>query len=119
MENNVYRKINTVILITILFLFSSCGTTFKVGVIPMLTCVLQNTEIILPKIGTSNSFRCFVPFEGEGNSPKDAIIKANENLIKKYSQFPDTIFNTNLYFNTRTHKSIIKGQAGYKANICK
>jgi len=118
MENNFYRKIVSFIIIGSL-LFTSCGTTFKVGIIPMLSCVLQNVEITPPPFSSFNQFRCIVPFEGEGNSPKEAMIKAKENLIKLYSQSPDTIFNTELYFNTRTHNSTIKGSAGYKANVCK
>lgn len=117
MENNFYRKIVSLIIVGSL-LFTSCGTTFKVGIIPMLSCVLQNVEITPPPFGSSNQFRCIVPFEGEGASPKIAIIRAKENLIKSYNQSPDTIFDTELYFNTRTHNSTIKGSAGYKANVC-
>lgn len=121
MENNIYRKI---VFILLFLVFSSCGTTFKVGVIPMLSCVLQNIQVV-PKDGKpimmypNLTYPYIVQVEGEGNSPELAIDSVKKVVVNKYGKIPDTIFNAELFFNTRTKVSKVKGILGYKTDTCK
>ena len=121
MENNFYRKI---VLLTLLFIVSSCGTTFKVGVIPMLSCVLQNIQVV-PKdskpvmMYPNLMYPYIVEVKGVGESPELAIDSARKIVIDKYGRIPDTIFNAELFFNTKSKVSTVVGTLGYKTDTCK
>ncbi len=86
------------LLVSVLFIFFSCGSTIRIGYVNVYGISFSNIEIAIPK--DLNSKEVSFKYYGEFNLES---IKRDINIecVKRYGMIPDSILNIEVLFNKR------------------